>query len=126
MRSAAGSSGWCGVALVGGVGRPLRAEGADQASSTPVRRDHGPGLWVLTTAGLRCGPMADDFSTEVAEVGGATVIAVRGEIDMATCEQLRDAIEPHLGPAQTIVLDLSEVRFMDSTSFAVLVQDVDA
>ena len=66
--------------------------------------------------------MADDFSTEVAEVDGATVIAVRGEIDMATCERLRDAIEPHLGPAQAIVLDLSEVRFMDSTSFAVLVQ----
>jgi anti-anti-sigma factor len=65
--------------------------------------------------------MADDeFSTEVAQEGDATVIHVRGEIDMATCERLRDAIEPHLGPQQTIVLDLSGVRFMDSSCVRVL------
>src|SRR3954453_19282764 len=40
----------------------------------------------------------------------------------ATCERLGDAIEPHLGPAQTFVLDLSEVVFMDSSSLHVLVQ----
>jgi anti-anti-sigma factor len=51
------------------------------------------------------------LSTEVAQVDGATVINVRGAIDMATCERLRDAIEPHLGPQQTIVLDLSGVQF---------------
>ncbi len=66
--------------------------------------------------------MDDDFSTEISEVEGATVIHVRGEIDMATCERLRDAVEPHLGPKQTIVLDLSEVRFMDSSSLRVLEQ----
>jgi anti-sigma B factor antagonist len=65
--------------------------------------------------------MAEDFSTEVAVVGGATIIYVRGDIDIATCERLRDAIEPHLGPAQTIVLDLSGVAFMDSSSLYVLV-----
>jgi len=64
----------------------------------------------------------DDFSTEVIEEGDATVIHVRGEIDMATCERLRDAIEPHLGPRQTIVLDLSGVRFMDSSCLHVLLQ----
>ena len=46
----------------------------------------------------------DDFSTEVAQEGDATVIHVHGEIDMATCERLRDAIEPHLGPQQTMSL----------------------
>jgi anti-sigma B factor antagonist len=66
--------------------------------------------------------MADDFSTEVAQEGDKTVIHVQGEIDMATCERLRDAIEPHLGPRQTIVLDLSEVGFMDSSCLAVLLQ----
>jgi anti-sigma B factor antagonist len=64
----------------------------------------------------------DQFSTEVAQVESATVIHVRGEIDMATCERLRDAIEPHLGPNQTIVLDLAGVRFMDSSSLTVLEQ----
>ncbi len=66
--------------------------------------------------------MAGDFSTDVAQEGDATVIHVRGEIDLATCERLRDAIEPHLGPAQTIVLDLSGVAFMDSSCLSVLVR----
>ena len=61
-----------------------------------------------------------NFSTEVAREDGVTVINVRGEIDMATCERLRDAIEPHLGPNQRIVLDLSQVQFMDSSSLHVL------
>lgn len=67
--------------------------------------------------------MATDFSTEVTQVGDATaVIHVRGEIDMSTCERLRDVIEPHLGPEQTLVLDLSEVQFMDSACLNVLLQ----
>ena len=60
------------------------------------------------------------FSTEVARADDATVIHVRGEIDMTTCERLRDVIEPHLGPRQAIVLDLSQVEFMDSSSLHVL------
>ena len=66
------------------------------------------------------GVVDEEFSTEVAQVDGATVIHVRGEIDMATCERLRDAIEPHLGPKQTIILDLSGVQFMGSACLHVL------
>lgn len=66
--------------------------------------------------------MTQEFSTAVEQVGDATVIRVRGEIDIASCERLRDAIEPHLGPRQSIVLDLSEVEFMDSSSLGVLQQ----
>lgn len=63
-----------------------------------------------------------NFSTDVIESEGATVIYVRGEIDIATCERLRDVIEPYLGPSQSIMLDLSKVEFMDSSSLPVLVQ----
>ena len=66
--------------------------------------------------------MGENFSTEVNATDEATVIHVRGEIDMATAGRLRDAIEPHMGPEQTIVLDLSEVEFMDSSFLNVLVQ----
>jgi anti-sigma B factor antagonist len=66
--------------------------------------------------------MAEDFSTEVNATDEATVIHVRGEIDMATAGRLRDVIEPHMGPKQKIILDLSEVEFMDSSSLKVLVQ----
>jgi anti-sigma B factor antagonist len=62
------------------------------------------------------------FSTKVAEADGETVIYVRGEIDIATAGRLRDVIEPHLGPKQSIVLDLSGVDFMDSQCLTVLVQ----
>jgi anti-sigma B factor antagonist len=61
------------------------------------------------------------FSTKVVRVDGATVIYVQGELDMATAERLRDAVEPHMGPEQTIVLDLSGVDFMDSACLKVLV-----
>ena len=65
---------------------------------------------------------AEDFSTEVNATDEATVIHVRGEIDMVTAGRLRDVIEPHMGPNQKIILDLSEVEFMDSSSLKVLVQ----
>lgn len=66
--------------------------------------------------------MEDNFATEVNATDDATVIFVRGEIDIATAGRLRDAIEPHMGPAQTIVLDLSGVEFMDSSALHVLIQ----
>ncbi len=47
---------------------------------------------------------------------------VRGEIDVASAERLLDAVEPHLGPQQVIVVDLSGVEFMNCTSLRVLVQ----
>jgi len=64
----------------------------------------------------------DSFSCEVTQTGTETVVYVRGEIDMATAAQLRDAIEPHMGPEQVIVLDLSEVEFMDSSCLTVLLE----
>jgi len=62
------------------------------------------------------------FSTRVARVDSATVIFVEGEIDMATAERLRNALESHMGPEQSIVLDMSGVEFMDSSCLRMLVQ----
>lgn len=50
-----------------------------------------------------------------------TVAYVTGEIDLATCARLRDAIAPHLAPQQHVVLDLAGVQFMDSACLAVLI-----
>ena len=66
--------------------------------------------------------MTGNFSTQVAQTGDATVIYVRGEIDIATCERLRDAIESHLGPRQSVILDLAGVEFIDSSGLHVLEQ----
>lgn len=93
----------------------IAATHAIDALDPGVRRMCRASDWGLVTEG-------EQFSTEVTQVDGATVIHVHGEIDMATCEHLRDALEPHLGPQQSIVLDLSGVRFMDSSCLNVLVQ----
>jgi anti-sigma B factor antagonist len=66
--------------------------------------------------------MSSKFDTRVAQEDDAIVIYVSGEIDISSCAQLRDAIEPNMGPRQTIILDLSEVEFMDSSSLSILVQ----
>jgi anti-anti-sigma factor len=63
-----------------------------------------------------------DFTAVIAEEAGQTVAHIAGEIDIATCERLRDAIEPQLAPGQRVVLDLAGVRFMDSACLHVLVQ----
>jgi anti-anti-sigma factor len=60
------------------------------------------------------------LAVTVTDHGSQVVAHVTGEIDMATCGRLRDAIEPHLGSAQRVVLDLSGVVFMDSTCLDVL------
>ena len=51
-----------------------------------------------------------------------SVLALSGEIDMTGLDDLQSAVEPHLAPGQTIVLDLSDVTFADSTLLKVLVQ----
>ena len=56
------------------------------------------------------------------EVSRMAVIALRGEIDMAGLDDLQSAVEPHLAPGQTVVLDLSGVTFADSTLLKVLHQ----
>lgn len=68
-------------------------------------------------------PTENSFlSVQVDIEAGQTVAHVRGEIDMATCERLRAAIEPHLGPRQTVILDLSGVTFMDSSCLGVFTE----
>ena len=54
------------------------------------------------------------------EVSRMAVITLRGEIDMNGVDELQKAVEPHLAPGQTVVLDLSHVTFADSTLLHVL------
>jgi anti-sigma B factor antagonist len=69
-------------------------------------------------------PRLDELLTiEPARVGSAVVVAVKGEVDIATGPRLRAALsdaldEPGSGP---VIVDLSEVTFLGSTGVAVLV-----
>ncbi len=66
--------------------------------------------------------MAGTLGIVVAPEGDAHVVELTGEIDLATCEELAAAIEPLIEPDQTIVVDLSEVSFMDSSGLRVFLR----
>jgi len=51
-----------------------------------------------------------------------TVIAARGEIDLATVRALRDALDGVEEDVPVVIVDLSEVTFLDSSGLRVLAQ----
>jgi anti-anti-sigma factor len=63
--------------------------------------------------------MHEDLVVEVSQVA---IIVLKGEVDLSGIGDLQDAIEPFLAPGQTVVMDLSEVTFADSTLLKVLAQ----
>jgi anti-sigma B factor antagonist len=63
-----------------------------------------------------------DLTLEARETDGRTVVAVGGEIDVYTAPRLRDTITSLIaGGAHHLVIDLSDVEFLDSTGLGVLV-----
>ncbi len=63
-----------------------------------------------------------DLTLTNTEVDGRTVLAVGGEVDLATAPQLRRRlIELVNGGCRDLVVDLSKVGFIDSTGLGVLV-----
>lgn len=63
-----------------------------------------------------------DLTLVTRDVDGKTVIAVSGEIDVYTAPKLRDKITELVGTGvYDLVIDLSEVDFLDSTGLGVLV-----
>ena len=65
--------------------------------------------------------MERQFRVEVEQAGEATVLAVSGELDLASSATLEEAIARAGGPS-LLVLDLRAVDFMDSSGLAVLVK----
>ena len=61
------------------------------------------------------------FSVEVKKRNAPAVVAVRGEIDLATAPQLKQALMKLLDESKTAVVDLSETSYVDSTGLGVLI-----
>ncbi len=68
-------------------------------------------------------PESPEFSVATEPMGAAgAIVAVRGELDMLTVPALREELTAVIeGGARRIVLDLSEVSFIDSVSLAAIV-----
>ena len=66
--------------------------------------------------------MDQEFQIEEKVAGALPVIAVSGEIDVATAPQLRECLHRVIAEGDaTVVLDLLGVTFLDSTALGVLV-----
>jgi anti-sigma B factor antagonist len=63
----------------------------------------------------------EPFSVTVEQAGARAVVAVRGELDLATAPQLESALLPGLRDGGAAVLDLRGLEFMDSTGVRVIV-----
>ena len=64
--------------------------------------------------------MASDFSYSVVDRGDVHVVSFRGELDLATAEGLSDWLVEVSG--STVVIDLDQLTFMDSTGIATVIQ----
>ncbi len=63
-----------------------------------------------------------DLTLTTREVDATTVIAVGGEIDVYTAPRLRDTITELVAAGRyNLVVDMTEVEFLDSTGLGVLV-----
>ncbi len=63
------------------------------------------------------------LSCVIEQISDATIIHVRGEVDMATAPRLRQVLIDVLAasPSTHLVVDLSGVEFIDSTGIGVIV-----
>jgi anti-sigma B factor antagonist len=54
--------------------------------------------------------------------GSAEIVAVRGDVDLATADAVRAELRAAFERAGTVVLDLREVTFMDTQGLAVVIE----
>ena len=66
-------------------------------------------------------PLEDVFQLQTSLLDGAFVLTAVGEIDLATAPRLGDAITA-AAAVRCVVVDLTEVTFIDSSGLNVLVQ----
>jgi len=62
-----------------------------------------------------------DFAVHARAVGAATVIAVSGELDIHTAPDLTEVLRPAIAAGQPVIVDLTDVTFMDSSGLSVFV-----
>jgi anti-anti-sigma factor len=60
---------------------------------------------------------------QLRRVGGATVVSARGDIDLSTLAKAVTALDDARPGVQTLVLDLREVGFMDTSGLRLVIEE---
>ncbi|MFF7206152.1 STAS domain-containing protein [Streptomyces sp. NPDC008141] len=63
-----------------------------------------------------------DFNVNVSNFADRTIVTVSGELDFDTCPQVTEVTDSLTLRKSTLVLDLSDVSFMDSVSLTMLLR----
>ncbi|HEY2167341.1 MAG TPA: STAS domain-containing protein [Jatrophihabitantaceae bacterium] len=71
--------------------------------------------------GLGQGSVHVELSVTQQSVGGYPVLGVRGEVDVYSAPNLKGQLSAMLPASPTVVVDLSDVAFLDSTGLGALV-----
>lgn len=66
--------------------------------------------------------MENDLAVTVEAVPDATVVAIGGELDMATCERLWTVLERYVDSGRRTVLDCDGLAFTDARGLSVIVR----
>lgn len=62
-------------------------------------------------------------SNNIIEMGKTSMVSIKGEIDIYSIEKFRESIEKEIQTQATqIILDCSELSYMDSTGMGVLIE----
>ncbi|MFL6117592.1 MAG: STAS domain-containing protein [Catenulispora sp.] len=62
----------------------------------------------------------DEFTVSTTASGTAVRVAVRGDVDLATAEQLQEAVVPLIRAGGEVGIDCAGIRFLDSAGLRVL------
>ena len=63
------------------------------------------------------------FASQVSRTNGQAIVRVQGEVDLYTAPQLWEALDIAIaGAPHELVIDLSEVTFLDSSGLSMLVR----
>ena len=62
------------------------------------------------------------FETSTTELDGVRVLAVRGELDLGTAPDLEPELQAALAAPESVLIDLTECEFIDSTGIALIVR----
>ena len=63
----------------------------------------------------------NNFEIQIKEMANASLVKVKGELDLAVAPQFRSALEPLIPSAKPLILNLSELAYIDSTGMGIII-----